>query len=63
MNYLVAKNDKQLGIGLKLLHTEKEAFEVDVFENEKQKIEFRIFVEADEARFNELKAKYEALIK
>ena len=63
MNYLLAKNDKQLGIALKLVYIEKEAFKVDVFENEKQKIEFRIFVEADEARFNELKAKYEALIK
>lgn len=63
MNYLVAKNDKQLGIALKLLHTEKEAFEVDVFENEKQKIEFHIIVKTDETRFNELKAKYENFIK
>ena len=63
MNYLVAKNDKQLGIALKLLHTEKEAFEVDVFENEKQKIEFHIIVKTDETRFNELKAKYENSIK
>ena len=63
MNYLVAKNDKQLGIGLKLLDTEKEAFEVDVFENEKQKIEFHIIVKTDETRFNELKAKYENSIK
>lgn len=63
MNYLVAKNDKQLGIALKLLHTAKEAFEVDVFENEKQKIEFHIIVKTDEIRFNELKAKYENSIK
>jgi len=63
MNYLVAKNDKQLGIGLKLLHTEKEAFEVEVFENEKQKIEFHIIVKTNETRFNELKAKYENFIK
>ena len=41
---------------------EKEAFEVDVFENEKQKIEFHIIVKTDETRFNELKAKYETRI-
>lgn len=63
MNYLIAKNDKQLGTSLKLLYTEKEAYKVEVVMNEKKKIEFHIVVEADEARFNELKTKYEALIK
>ena len=63
MNYLIAKNDKQLGVCLKFLYSERESFKVDVFMNEKQKIEFHIVVETNETRFNELKAKYETLIK
>ena len=63
MNYLVAKNDKQLGVCLKFLYSEKESFKVDVFMNEKQKIEYHIVVETNETHFHELKAKYETLIK
>ncbi len=64
MNLLIAKNPKQLDIGLKLLYAEKVNFLVQIEENEYGKIYYSIHIEKtlDNARVEELMEKYRILI-
>ena len=45
MNMLIAKNPKQLDIGLRLLYAEKVKFQVQVDENEYRKIYYSIHID------------------
>lgn len=62
MKELTAKNAKQLGICLNLLHAEHEEFTVMIRESDKRKIYYAVGVEAEGERMLELEEKYRVLI-
>ena len=61
--YFLAKTDRQLGTCLRMLLAAGIAdSELKVVENEKEKLEYHICIEADDATFATLKKRYETLI-
>lgn len=62
MDYMLAVNDKQLGICLRMLYAEKLNGFVETVMNSKNKIEFHITIDVDEQMFQMLKERYEILI-
>lgn len=62
MKEFIAKNPKQLDLCFKLLYSEGIKFFVEVYENDKRKIEYSISVEVNEAKFAELSETYRILI-
>lgn len=62
MNYFRAKNDKQLGVCLRMLYAEKIQGLVETVKNSKGKIEFCIKARVDEQIFEMLNERYEILI-
>lgn len=61
-NYFLAINNKQLGTCLRMLFAEGIQGTVQVVLNNKNKIEFHIYIEADEDLFERLKERYAILI-
>ena len=61
MNYLVAKDDKQLDICLRMIYPEQKTFKIDPVINEKGKMEFHVVVELSEERFNYYKNLFKTL--
>lgn len=62
MNCLFARNPKQLDICLRLLYAERMEFELQVCENEKKKIFYRISVLSTEERYLAVKEMYRVMI-
>ena len=62
VNYFLAVNNKQLGTCLRMLFAEGIQGTVQVVLNNKNKIEFHIYIEADEDLFERLKERYAILI-
>lgn len=62
MNALYAQNPRQLGICLKLLYSENIKWVVDIYEDNKGRIRYKIGVFAEGIRFDEVKEKYRILI-
>lgn len=61
MRYFLAKNDKQLGICLRMLYAEGIQGIVETCVNSKDKIEFRIKIN-EASKFEKLNKLYETLI-
>lgn len=61
MKELIAKNDKQLGLCLRLMHAENVDFFVRVHETGKGKIYFGVSVKTDNHRFSEIAEKFRIL--
>lgn len=62
VSYLLAKNDKQLGVCLRMLYAEKIQGTVKTVMNEKGRIEFHIHANVDEQMMKSLLDRYEILI-
>lgn len=62
MGYLVAKNDKQLGLCLRMLYADNIPFTVKVVENNKQRIEFHVYAGTDESKVQELTERFRILV-
>ena len=63
MEYLLAKSDRQLGIGIRMLHDEGyKRLVVDSVINAKNRMEFHIYVDADVDTMERLNARYQTLI-
>lgn len=62
MNYILATNDKQLGICLRMLFAEDLRGYVDVVMTKKNKIEFHIGIDVNDVTFEMLRKRYEILI-
>jgi len=62
MVYLTARNDKQLGICLRMLYSESVEFKVEVIMNDRDKIEFRVYPMLDEIRIPDIMRRYEIMI-
>lgn len=62
MEHFRATNDKQLGICLRMLYAEGLQGNVQVVRNNKGKIEFQIYINADDSLVEELRNRYEILI-
>ncbi len=62
MNALYAQNPRQLGICLKLLYSENISWIVDIYEDNKGRIRYKISVQAEDIKFDEIKEKYRILI-
>ena len=63
MKYLTAKNDGQLGMCLRMLYADGfNEIEVKPVLNERKKMEFHILLDVDDARFNELKERFDTFI-
>lgn len=62
MEHFRATNDKQLGICLRMLYAEGLQGNVQVVRNNKGKIEFQIYINADDSLVEELRMRYEILI-
>ncbi len=58
MDILIAKNPKQLDIGLRLLYSEKINFEVKLAETNSGKIYYEIFALTDDKTLSIVKEKY-----
>jgi len=61
MKALLARNPKQLDLCLRLLYSEGVGFTVSIVENEKRKIMYSIYVNADQDIFDKLEEKYRIL--
>ena len=61
MNYLLAETDSQVGLGLRLLFSEKIKSSVETVFKNNEKIVFHITPDCDNATFNILKQKFEEL--
>lgn len=61
MQSFLARTDRQLGLCLRMLYAENIGYSVDVFENEKNRIVFRISVKVSDERMSELERKYHIL--
>lgn len=61
MQSFLAKTDRQLGLCLRMLYSENVSYFVDLFENEKNCIVFRISVKVSEQKMAELERKYHIL--
>ena len=62
MDYFLAKNDKQLGICLRMLYADRIQPFVKTVMNEKGKIEFHVKIQADDEVFRMLDERYKVLI-
>ena len=62
MNYLVAKNDTELGMCLRMLYPEFKKVEVQPHLNKKKKMEFHIPVDVDDETFARYKDRLETLV-
>ena len=62
MNRFLAKNDKQLGICLRMLYADGFQGVVKTVKNGKEKIEFHISITSDQETFELLEKRYETLI-
>lgn len=62
MNHFKAVNDKQLGVCLRMLYADGIQGTVNVSLNDKGKIEFHIYVNADSDIFRKLDERYKILI-
>ncbi len=63
MEYFKAKNDKQLGLCIRMLLAERmDNIIVNPIMNDKHKVEFFIRVDADEEQLLVLKERYDTLI-
>lgn len=62
VNRLLAINDKQLGICLRMLYAESVDFRVMVGENAKQKIEFYVYPVLADEKFREFENRYRIMI-
>ena len=61
MNYILAKGDKQLGICLRMLYPEQTRFKINPVLNERRKMEFQVFVDLDDDRFEHYKNTFDTL--
>lgn len=62
MQYFVAKNERQLGLCLRMLYDEKITSIVSVCENDKRKIEYHVSPTTDGETFKRLQDRYRILI-
>lgn len=62
MEYFLAKNDKQLGLCLRMLFVEGIQPTVQTVLNKKNKIEFHVKITADEELKNKLTERYQIMI-
>ena len=62
MNYIIAKGDKQLGICLKMLYPEQTRFTINPVMNDRGMMEFQVFVDLDDDRFEHYKNTFDTLI-
>lgn len=62
MNYILAKNDKQLGIRLRMLFPEHKRFSINPVMNDRGKMEYYVHVDLDDERFEYYQRKYNTLI-
>ena len=62
MNYFRAVNDKQLGICLRMIYAEHIHSFVETVMNDKGKIEFHVYINAEEHYRKQLIERYEILI-
>lgn len=60
--YLIAKSERQLGIGLKFLYTQKIECHAIPFEMKLNRIGFKIFVNTTEERYEELQKQFAQMI-
>lgn len=63
MKHLIAKNDKQLGMCLRMLYDDKlTEIRVSPIMNERHKVEFYVILDdIDDTRFEKLRNRYEML--
>ena len=62
MGYFIAKNDKQLGICLRMLLAEGLEARLEMIFNSKGKVEFHVMTDVNFERFDELNYRYKTLI-
>lgn len=62
MNYLIAQNDTELGMCLRMLYPEFKKVEVQPHLNKKKKMEFHIPVDVDDETFARYKDRLETLV-
>ena len=63
MECLLAKSDRQLGIGMRMLHDEGyNKLVVESVMNAKNRMEFHIYVDTDADTMERLNARYQTLI-
>lgn len=63
MECLLAKSDRQLGIGMRMLHDEGyNKLVIESVINAKNRMEFRIYVDTDADTMERLNARYQTLI-
>lgn len=62
MRYLIATSDRQLGLCLRMLHTQGIGFIVDVDKTEKGKTIFKVRVRSNKEKFEEVSKLYYGLI-
>lgn len=62
MRTLIAKNDKQLGLCLRLLFNRKVEYSVETLKNAKQKIEFHVELHTDDQTGTDIEQCYKDLI-
>lgn len=63
MEYLLAKSDRQLGIGIRMLHDEGyKRLVIESVINVKNRMEFHIYVDTDADTMERLNARYQTLI-
>ena len=63
IEYLLAKSDRQLGIGIRMLHDEGyKKLVIESVINVKNRMEFHIYVDTDADTMERLNARYQTLI-
>ena len=63
LEYLLAKSDRQLGIGIRMLHDEGyKKLVIESVINVKNRMEFHIYVDTDADTMERLNARYQTLI-
>lgn len=62
MYMFIAKNDKQLGLCLKLLYSEHIDYSVDLELTKKDRVIYKIWVDISSDAYSELESKYRILI-
>ncbi len=62
MRYFYAKNDKQFCTCIRLLYDAEVKFNIDPAINNKGKMDYRIYVDVDEARYEMLLKRYKVMI-
>lgn len=62
MNYILAKNDRQLGVCLRILFPEQKHFKINPVINEHGKMEFQVYVDLNQERFEHYQNAFQTLI-